>query len=674
MHEAHQAAALMDPSQHYNPYAHPYYRVGGGVKDHHHHQSVETAAQAAAVQTRILEMRKEKSRDAARSRRGKENHEFYELAKMLPLPAAITSQLDKASIIRLTISYLKLRDFSTLGEPSWCNNSLNNNSLKSSKLCKQNNVFDVHQGTHILQSLDGFAFALGSDGRFLYISETVSIYLGLSQVELTGSSIFDYVHQQDHSELAEVLGISIHTPGSGSGSAGLASPLPPASVGSTGSSESESTPYASATSLMSVSGPLDTLERQFCIRMKSTLTKRGCQHFKSSGYRVVNVVGHLRVEANQQNQSRRDSGGSTPKVIGLVGLAIALPPPSVNELRLESDHFVVRLGLDLKIMHCEPRVTELLDYSSEELVGRNMYSLVHGQDALQLRKWHTDLIHKGQVMSKYYRLMNKNGGFTWVQSCATLICSSPSSSSASAASKSAANSANGTSSSSTASQADDQEQCIIMINYVISGMEVEDVIMDANQLPGACPLLNDSTGPKRQLSQSKQNNGSSPCPTPPSRVRPEPASSVQSQHSSESPDSPQTGGGPDSKRRRFTSSPVRPWKSPSPHNSNPSTPGHDHSQSGSPQVTPSASNLLRHISVIRETPPVLKPQVVTPPYHAHHHHAAHHYHHLVDPYAAAYHHLYKNGAPGGGMSAPATPSATASATGHHHSHHWGAYN
>lgn len=38
-------------------------------------------------------MRKEKSRDAARSRRSKENHEFYELAKLLPLPAAITSQL-----------------------------------------------------------------------------------------------------------------------------------------------------------------------------------------------------------------------------------------------------------------------------------------------------------------------------------------------------------------------------------------------------------------------------------------------------------------------------------------------------------------------------------------------------------------------------------------------------
>lgn len=43
-------------------------------------------------------------------------------------------------------------------------------------------MFEQHQGTHILQSLDGFAFNLAADGRFLYISETVSIYLGLSQV------------------------------------------------------------------------------------------------------------------------------------------------------------------------------------------------------------------------------------------------------------------------------------------------------------------------------------------------------------------------------------------------------------------------------------------------------------------------------------------------------------
>jgi neuronal PAS domain-containing protein 1/3 len=38
---------------------------------------------------------------------------------MLPLPHAITSQLDKASVIRLTIAYLKLREFAAKGHPNW---------------------------------------------------------------------------------------------------------------------------------------------------------------------------------------------------------------------------------------------------------------------------------------------------------------------------------------------------------------------------------------------------------------------------------------------------------------------------------------------------------------------------------------------------------------------------
>ena len=37
----------------------------------------------------------DKSKNAARNRREKENGEFFELGRLLPLPAAITSQLDK---------------------------------------------------------------------------------------------------------------------------------------------------------------------------------------------------------------------------------------------------------------------------------------------------------------------------------------------------------------------------------------------------------------------------------------------------------------------------------------------------------------------------------------------------------------------------------------------------
>jgi hypothetical protein len=95
----------------------------------------------------ILELRKEKSRDAARSRRGKENYEFYELAKMLPLPAAITSQLDKASIIRLTISYLKLRDFTQHGDPPW-----NRESSHTNKILKSESRFAVYSLSIIVPS------------------------------------------------------------------------------------------------------------------------------------------------------------------------------------------------------------------------------------------------------------------------------------------------------------------------------------------------------------------------------------------------------------------------------------------------------------------------------------------------------------------------------------------
>ncbi|XP_018320620.1 protein trachealess isoform X1 [Agrilus planipennis] len=406
---------------------------------------VDEVGNPTSVNARILELRKEKSRDAARSRRGKENFEFYELAKMLPLPAAITSQLDKASIIRLTISYLKLRDFSGHGDPPWNRDGPPpNKSLKAGRSRTSAglamDIFEQHQGTHILQSLDGFALALASDGRFLYISETVSIYLGLSQVEMTGSSIFDYIHQHDHSEIAEQLGLglsqgqSMASPGSGSEEG--------ASVTGTNNPD--------VSSVMSIVGnpPYKGLDRAFCVRMKSTLTKRGC-HFKTSGYRVVLMVCHLRPQYSFSHSRK-----SQPPLLGMVALAIALPPPSVHEIRLESDMFVTRINFDFRIAHCEPKVSDLLDYTSEELTGKNLYSLCHGEDANKLRKCHIDLINKGQVLTHYYRIMNKNGGYTWMQTCATVVCNSKNA----------------------------EEQNIICVNYVISGKEYENVIMDCCQL------------------------------------------------------------------------------------------------------------------------------------------------------------------------------------------------
>ncbi|KAG5837408.1 hypothetical protein ANANG_G00238940 [Anguilla anguilla] len=360
----------------------------------------------------LQNLRKEKSRNAARSRRGKENFEFFELAKMLPLPGAITSQLDKASVIRLTISYLHMRHFASQGDPPWgplleggpnCNKALRRTSQSLAS-----DMFEQHLGAHLLQSLDGFVFVVSHEGRFLYISETVSIYLGLSQVELTGSSVFDYIHPADHVEMAERLGIRPHL----RAEAGCHQANESASSSASTSSLAE-TPEPAPSSPLSPED--ESPDRGFFIRMKSTLTKRGL-HVKSSGYKVIHVTGRIRCRPALMPGPAR----SLQRPLGLVALAHTLPPSTLNEVRMESQMFVFRVNMDLQVTYCENRISEYMDLSPAEVVGHTCYHFIHVEDVENVRQSHEDLLRKGQVVTGYYRWLQRRGGFLWVQSCATV--------------------------------------------------------------------------------------------------------------------------------------------------------------------------------------------------------------------------------------------------------------
>lgn len=43
------------------------------------------------------------------------------------------------------------------------------------------------------------------DGDMIYISDNVNKYMGLTQFELTGHSVFDFTHPCDHEEMREML-------------------------------------------------------------------------------------------------------------------------------------------------------------------------------------------------------------------------------------------------------------------------------------------------------------------------------------------------------------------------------------------------------------------------------------------------------------------------------------
>ncbi|XP_069949786.1 protein similar isoform X4 [Cherax quadricarinatus] len=147
-------------------------------------------------QLRNSEKRKEKSRDAARCRRGKESEIFSELASALPLPPQTVAQLDKASVMRLTLAFLKTRALCQAGlSKVVCKNDSKGNSSK----------LDIEMDALLLKALDGFLLVLSTDGDIVYTSENIIAFLGLPQVDVMGQSLYEYTHPCDHEEVRELM-------------------------------------------------------------------------------------------------------------------------------------------------------------------------------------------------------------------------------------------------------------------------------------------------------------------------------------------------------------------------------------------------------------------------------------------------------------------------------------
>uniref|UniRef100_A0AAQ5XNR4 Hypoxia-inducible factor 1-alpha n=1 Tax=Amphiprion ocellaris TaxID=80972 RepID=A0AAQ5XNR4_AMPOC len=313
------------------------------------------------------ERRKEKSRDAARCRRGKESEVFYELAQQLPLPHSVSSSLDKASIMRLTISYLRMRKLLCTDEP----------------MAEEETELDVQLNSSYLKALEGFLMVLSEDGDMIYLSENVSKCLGLAQFDLTGHSVFDFTHPCDQEELREML------------------------VHRTGSKKAKE----------------PNTERSFFLRMKCTLTSRGrTVNVKSATWKVLHCSGHVRVYDNPTAQTT--NGQKEPPVPYLVLICDPIPHPSNIEVPLDTKTFLSRHTMDMKFTYCDERITELMGYDPEDLLNRSVYEYYHALDSDHLTKTHHNLFAKGQVSTGQYRMLAKKGGFVWVETQATVIYNS----------------------------------------------------------------------------------------------------------------------------------------------------------------------------------------------------------------------------------------------------------
>ncbi|XP_034486060.1 protein single-minded, partial [Drosophila innubila] len=369
---------------------------------------------------------KEKSKNAARTRREKENTEFCELAKLLPLPAAITSQLDKASVIRLTTSYLKMRQVfpDGLGE-AW-----------GSSPAMQRGATIKELGSHLLQTLDGFIFVVAPDGKIMYISETASVHLGLSQVELTGNSIFEYIHSYDQDEMNAILSLHPHMH------------QHPLSQTHTPIGSPNGVQHPAAYGHDRGSHTIE-IEKTFFLRMKCVLAKRNAG-LTTSGFKVIHCSGYLKARIYPDCG---DGQGSLIQNLGLVAVGHSLPSSAITEIKLHQNMFMFRAKLDMKLIFFDARVSQLTGYEPQDLIEKTLYQYIHAADIMAMRCSHQILLYKGQVTTKYYRFLTKGGGWVWVQSYATLVHNSRSS----------------------------REVFIVSVNYVLSEREVKDLVLNEIQ-------------------------------------------------------------------------------------------------------------------------------------------------------------------------------------------------
>ncbi|CAF4799209.1 unnamed protein product [Pieris macdunnoughi] len=207
-------------------------------------EEVDKGHKLCAVTKRNNEKRKEKSRVAARCRRTKEMQIFNELTAALPAKKEEVEQLDKASVMRLAISYLRVRDVVSMLPAD-----TDAPTLQSPK-----GLEEVQSELSYMKALDGFVLVLSQQGDIVYCSENIAEHLGVSQMEIMGQSVFEFSHPCDHDEIREALRAS--------------------KVG----------------------------RRDMLLRLKCTITAKGRNvHLKSASYKVIHLTGHMLTEEKPEN-------------------------------------------------------------------------------------------------------------------------------------------------------------------------------------------------------------------------------------------------------------------------------------------------------------------------------------------------------------------------------------
>lgn len=371
------------------------------------------------------EKRKAKSRDAARARRSTESEIFSDIADLIPLPKDTVEQMDKISIMRLAVCYLKtmqtvaslnqdkLRRQQQLHHPQECHEQRKTSTI----ITASQSHFDKHSTNlslppaslgdsvslldgkfamlstttfshkHLpytefdnvlsLSSLNSFLLILtAKDGGIIFTSNDIEHVLGLKPIDVMGTSLYDYLHAYDHGEFEELLNQIIPTGGC---------------------FEDNNKHHQSQHQ--------ETC-RNRVIRMKCVITERGkVVNIRQASFKPVRLIANHTLNGN---------------VLILVEELADITHVD-QPLRIRSQ-VTWEFTMDLKFSSVDMKRQEsLFGYRQDELLGKSFYNYFHPLDTHHVSSALDCLYKKGQCETVPYRFLTKGGGHVWIVSQFSLL-------------------------------------------------------------------------------------------------------------------------------------------------------------------------------------------------------------------------------------------------------------
>ncbi|XP_022245268.1 aryl hydrocarbon receptor-like [Limulus polyphemus] len=306
------------------------------------------------------------------------NAELENIASLLPFEQNVLSKLDKLSILRLSVSYLRTKSYFQAASLLLKERQGQEPGHKPRELLYQESLLE---GNMILQALNGFLLILTCEGEVFYASHTVETYLGFHQSDICHQSVYELVHSEDREELQRHLMWNSRLSADHSG--------------------------LSLQEILSSAKHLEDLERNFTVRFRCLLDN-------TSGFLRLDIRGRIKILHGQHHKTEDPP-------LALFAVCTPFGPPSLLEMPHKESMFKSKHKLDLSLVSMDQRGKQLLGYADTELANKGGYDLVHYDDLAYVANAHQELLKTGASGLIAYRLVKKDGKWQWLQTSARLV-------------------------------------------------------------------------------------------------------------------------------------------------------------------------------------------------------------------------------------------------------------